>query len=222
MNSATSTPAVMIRARERPLRCGGSCCFAGSVRLVEHAAHWVSPSRVLRRRSRRPGTSSVPSTTDWSSSWARRRSAQYVAPARVAPATIRTSWRRGCSRANSLGVGRVLGDLRVDLGREHEPLDHGGAAGDVVGPHDRLEGDLERLVGRQRVLLDRGERAVLGGGVQPHLRGQVGLLRHDARGVDQRVETGRLVPAGLGDVRLDLEHGGGQGRVLRGVVDLGQ
>ena len=53
------------------------------------------------RRSRRPGTSSVPLTTDCSSSWARSRRAQYDAPARVTPATIRTSWRSGCSRANS-------------------------------------------------------------------------------------------------------------------------
>ena len=47
--------------------------------------------------------------TDWSSSCARRRRAQYVAPARVTPTTIRTSCRSGCSRGVRRGGGRVVG-----------------------------------------------------------------------------------------------------------------
>ena len=49
--------------------------------------------------SSRAGTRSAPPTTFVSSSWLRKRIAQYVAPARVAPATIRSSWRAGCAAA---------------------------------------------------------------------------------------------------------------------------
>src|SRR5262249_54381805 len=70
---------------------------------------------------------------------------------------------------------------------------------------------------RQLLLLDGSERAGGGGVVQPHCRGEGGLAAYEPGGVDQRVEAAGLVPASLGDVRLDLQDRRGPRRGHVGV-----
>ena len=61
----------------------------------------------------------------------------------------------GVLRGEQLRGGRVVRDLVVDLGRQHEPLDDRGAAGDLSGHTIGVQRVLEHLAGRQLVLLDR-------------------------------------------------------------------
>ena len=165
-NPRISTAAVASRARERcgldggALRRGGVGSSKSPLTLssllrclgVQCAAAPREPS-VDSNNSRRAGTRSGPSITAKSSSWERRRSAQYVEPARVAPATIRTSCRSGWLSATSCAADSVVGQL--DGRGQHEPLhDHRGAV-DRVGPHHLGEQLLQRQVRRQLVLLDR-------------------------------------------------------------------
>ena len=95
--------------------------------------------------------------------------------------------------------GRVVGDRVVGVRRQHQPLDDGRAARHLGAPGDRGELGLEP-VGGQLLLLDRRERARCGRVVEPHRRGELRFAAYESRGVDQRVEPARLVPATVGDV----------------------
>ena len=85
------------------------------------------------------------------------------------------------------GGARVVRDAAVHAGRQHEPLDDRGTAGDLLGPHDRLQHRLQGYV-EGELLLDRRERPGGAGLVEAHLGGQRGLRLDQVTGVDQRVE----------------------------------
>ena len=90
---------------------------------------------------------------------------------------------------------RVVGQLLVGLGRQHQPLHHGRAAEDLRGPHDRLQHGLQGRVDRHVVLLHRRQRAGGVGLADPHRRRERGLAGQQVGGRDQGVEPRRLVPA---------------------------
>ena len=102
------------------------------------------PPAWLCNNCRRAGTRSGPSITAKSSSCARSRSAQYVVPARVAPATIRTSWRSGWLAATSAASAGSSGRSSAPR-RQHEPLHDDGGAVDLGGPHHLVEQLLQRV-----------------------------------------------------------------------------
>ncbi len=124
---------------------------------------------------------------------------------------------RGVIRDEGERLLRVLGRLLLDLGRDDEPLDREGRAGDLLGPAEVAEHLLELILG-QVLLNDRGE--VIGGPVpaRADLLGDVGRqigLGEQRLGGDEGVERGRVVPARAGGRPLDVDDDVREGDLAR-------
>jgi hypothetical protein len=101
-----------------------------------------------------------------------------------------------------------LGHLVLGGGRQDQHLLHEHHAQHLLAEHDPGQGLVQRPLA-QRLLLHRRQRP----GHRGHDAQGAGQLRLGGQqrlGLDQREQVRRLVPAGLGDVRLHLAHDGVQ------------
>ncbi len=173
-------------------------------------------ANVAPRASARVGTRSGPLSTAFSSSW----------DAHPQRGRARTVTQDGDHEPNLLPV-RVLGHPPQRLAlvvrqclllarRQHQPLHREGGAEHLRRPGDAREQLVERVVGGQIALVDRGE--VTGRcGDDAQLAGELRLPAQQVGGLDERVEVRWLVPAAGRDVPLDVDRDLGEPRVgLRG------
>ena len=139
----------------------------------------------------------------------RTRSRLARLPSRSTATASRSSVRSGCAAAQA---GRLLvgGSSSSTSGAARRPRARARSRG--RRPTSRDPRAPRRAVGvGQILLLDRGEGALGASRAAPSCPASCGSWRSSVGGVDERVKARRLVPAGRGDVPLDLPDGGRQG-----------